>query len=404
MSMKLASPLRRTGLSIGCIVFGLLLSACAESEVLGKIEIGKKVSIWSEVLGEKRTLHIYTPPGYADGWESYPVLYLLDGKGNFHHTTGIVDFMARNELIPKMIVVGVVNTDRTRDLTPSSGDMGGKQTGGGGDNFLKFLSDELIPWVDTEYGTRPYRVLVGHSFGGLFSMHALTTRPDLFQGIIAISPSMYWDDNYPVRAVTDWLNTKPQTDNTVYITMGNEGGETLGGAKKVAEMLASRAPQGMRSKFVHMPLESHGSVPHRSTYDGLEFLFHGWSLQNPLAVYEAGGWEAIEDHYRTIRSQFGYEPHVPKSVRYAVGAAFFAATPARLNDALDFINNPDIESYDLQPMTFHYIAGEFAKRGDAEGMKRSYQLCLERFPSNEIARMKLKDLGVELPPSPQPEQ
>ncbi len=109
-----------------------------------------------------------------------------------------------------MILVAVGNTDRTRDLTPSAGEIGGEDAGGGGDEFLEFLADELAPWVEKKFRTRPSRVLVGHSFGGLFGVHALITRPDFYQGIIAISPSMLGDDQHTVGEVEKWLKKDPK--------------------------------------------------------------------------------------------------------------------------------------------------------------------------------------------------
>ncbi|TFH66787.1 MAG: alpha/beta hydrolase [Gemmatimonadales bacterium] len=96
-----------------------------------------------------------------------------------------------------MIVVAIPNTgDRTRDLTPASETEHagtGFPTAGGADRFLGFLADELIPHIDSTYRTETFRVLVGHSIGGLFATHALLTRPDLFRGYVAISPILWWN-------------------------------------------------------------------------------------------------------------------------------------------------------------------------------------------------------------------
>ena len=222
------------------------------------IVIGQRRQLHSELLDEDRKLHVFTPNGYEDkNEESYPVLYLLDGPHHFHHTTGLVQFLADNDRIPEMIVVAIGNTNRTRDLTPSAGEMGGKTHGGGGDRFLEFLTTELAPWVEKEYRTKPYRVLIGHSFGGLFGIHALITRPDFYGGIIAISPSLQWDDQHTVAAVEKWLETKPDLDASIYMTVGSEGGGLLGGTMKVSGMLSAKAPKGLRWEFQHLPKESH---------------------------------------------------------------------------------------------------------------------------------------------------
>jgi hypothetical protein len=98
-----------------------------------------------------------------------------------------------------MIVIAVLNTDRNRDLTPSRDTTevrmgrGADNHSGGGERFLSFLSDDLIPHIDSLYPTTPYRVFIGHSLGGLMVMQALVNHNRLFNGYIAIDPSMWWD-------------------------------------------------------------------------------------------------------------------------------------------------------------------------------------------------------------------
>ena len=100
-------------------------------------------------------------------------------------------------------MVAVPNTDRTRDFTPThslrrrEGDDDDPclKNSGGGDAFLRFLKEELIPEIDRTYRTKPYRIIVGHSFGALLALHALQSEPDVFQGYIAIDPSVFWDDD-----------------------------------------------------------------------------------------------------------------------------------------------------------------------------------------------------------------
>ena len=148
-------------------------------------------------MNERRPLFISKPAGYEQGTERYPVLYLLDGETHFHHATGIARFLAESGRIPALLVVGVASTNRNRDLTPPSqagNDLRFSPGGGGADAFLRFLSEELIPYVEANYRTRSYRILVGHSFGGLFAVYALTTRPRVFNAYIAISPSLHWNN------------------------------------------------------------------------------------------------------------------------------------------------------------------------------------------------------------------
>lgn len=134
---------------------------------------------------------VYLPNNYESSEAAYPVLYLLDARTRFHHTTGSVASLARIVHIPEMIVVAVVNTQRTRDLTPpwkseeKPEDRASViEAGGDADNFLRFLGEELVPHVDSSYRTNSFRILVGHSFGGLFAVHAFVSEPDLFDAFL----------------------------------------------------------------------------------------------------------------------------------------------------------------------------------------------------------------------------
>src|SRR5690349_23219564 len=174
----------------------------------------KKFSIKSTVLGEDRVILVRTPPGYETNNVKYPVLYMTDGDAHMGHTASTIDFLMRNGRISDLIVVGVMNTDRTRDLTPAKSSAktpnGELQfpTSGGADNFLKFFETELIPAIERDYRVQPYRIFAGHSLGGLFVIHALMTKPGLFNSYIAVSPSLQWKNGEALKRVTDFLSSR----------------------------------------------------------------------------------------------------------------------------------------------------------------------------------------------------
>src|SRR6185369_17232685 len=125
----------------------------------------RKLVLKSAVLGEERTVLIRTPVGYETNKVRYPVLYMTDGDAHIDHTSSTIDFLMRNGRVSDLIVVGVTNTDRTRDLTPaksSAKNAAGElqfPTSGGSDNFLKFFETELIPQIEKQYRVQPYRIL-----------------------------------------------------------------------------------------------------------------------------------------------------------------------------------------------------------------------------------------------------
>src|SRR5882762_3087948 len=166
----------------------------------------QRLTLHSAVLNEDRTIWVRTPRGYEQGTTAYSVLYLMDGPGHINEIGSTIDFLVDNNRMPPLIVVGIANTDRVRDLTPTHADIKNPDgtvtafpTSGGADRFLDFIQTELIPEIEKRYRTAPYRIFAGHSFGGLLAIHALITRPDLFNAYIAVSPSLQWDDGHTLR-------------------------------------------------------------------------------------------------------------------------------------------------------------------------------------------------------------
>ncbi|MEP7124319.1 MAG: alpha/beta hydrolase-fold protein [Byssovorax sp.] len=266
------------------------------------IVIGERQTFHSSILGEDRTILVHTPASYKKGKAAYPVLYLLDGDENFHHTTGITAFLSERGRAPEMIVIGVASTadGRERDLTPTV--LKDHPGGGGAGKFLSFLKDELRPHVEGAYRTQPFRILVGHSHGALFALHALTTAPDTFNAYIAMSPSLPWDDETLLHGAEKAFASHPDLQAFLYLTTGNEGGKMLEDVTSFAAILKARAPKGLEWSFKHMDQETHMSLPHRSTYDGLELLFKGWEAPAEIATAKA-----LEAHYEGLSKKLHFE-------------------------------------------------------------------------------------------------
>ena len=150
----------------------------------------KKDSLQSDILKQKRLISIFFPDGYDAKDAKFPVIYVLDADGRDQHIVPTARFLFVNNKMPKAIIVGVFNIDRNHDFLPESSDK--PPMGGGADNFLQFFKKELIPFIDQKCKTTHFNVLVGHSFGGLFAMHALINDPDVFDAYIAIDPSFWY--------------------------------------------------------------------------------------------------------------------------------------------------------------------------------------------------------------------
>lgn len=385
------------------LLFGLIVVFAQEiraQEEEAFLSLGETHEIYSNVLDESREIIIGLPSGYKNSEETYPVIYLLDGPGHFHHTTGTARFLSGNGRMPGVIVVAITNTDRTRDLTPPThvDSLGTFPTSGGADNFLEFISEELKPYVEEKFRTRPYSILIGHSFGGLLANHALVHRPDIFNAYVSISPSLWWDEQRLVAQADSAFNHADSLVGDFYMTMGNEGDEMLGGALKFAGVLEGKAPDSFRWEFKRMEEEDHGSVPHRSTYYGLEKIFEGWHLHNPVSLYENGGLMAIDRYFERASKRFGYERSASGQILNQIGNKALEEKNATEADAIF----SRIVVKEPNSAAGHYgLAEAHALMGHKEVAIEHYKHALSRDPKNKNAREKLTEYGVDLSDYPE---
>ncbi|MCX6583327.1 MAG: alpha/beta hydrolase-fold protein [Candidatus Aminicenantes bacterium] len=268
------------------------------------LEIGKLLTIDSKILGEKRPILVYIPDDYASSGPSYPVLYLLDGDSHFHHATGIVDFLSKLDRMPRMIVVGIPNIDRNRDFLPTRVDDFPPVAGA--DKFLAFIREELTPFMDKHYRTVPYRIICGHSYGGLFGIYSLVNSPGLFQAHIIISPSAYWDDFSMLKKTGELFKQTPGLKGFFYVTAAGADKDAIRFATKdFAGLLEKEAPKGFEWYYRFMEKEDHNSTFHRVFYNALETLYDQWRL----SADQLSGMSLrdIREHYTKLSRKYGYE-------------------------------------------------------------------------------------------------
>jgi len=358
----------------------------ARAEEKEPITIGEKVKIHSRILNEDRQLWIYLPNSYARFQNQYPVLYLLDGGYHFHHVSGIVQFLAANNQIPEMIVVALLNTYRDRDLTPTPVvDLPGS---GGADNFLKFMKDELFPYVEKNYRTQPFRVLVGHSLGGLFACHAGLSQPDLFQALIAISPWLIYDDNNLVKNAPAYIQNLPNEFRFLYLTAGDEK-NIVPAIEKFNQLLNASAPKKYDWKFVAMPDADHGSVVHLSVYHGLERLYADWKLPFDLGKNAV---TTLTQHFGRLSQKLGYEVPIDENFLNRLG---YQILTAKIYDQAIEVFKLNVEKHPESPNVYDSLGEAFETTGQFrlahENYERAVKLGKEtNDPNLEVFQANLK--------------
>ncbi len=253
------------------------------------------VTIHSKILNENRKIYVHCPKlDSADLNERFAVLYLMDGDNHFELLAQYVDYLSRPDVLamPKLIVVGISNTERTRDLTPTSSilDYDGKpdssrffKLSGGNENFLRFIETELMPVIDKNYKTEPYKIFAGHSFGGIASINCMLTHPDMFDAYIAVSPSLWWDNKYLLKVTDEKLKNGSVLNKKLFYSDGNEGGPNSFFHKdllKFNSIIAKKKLKRLDYLYKHYPTETHMTEPIIAYFDALRFIFKDWKKRN----------------------------------------------------------------------------------------------------------------------------
>jgi len=404
-----------------------LLAACqnrdaspSELSNSGQIVIGQMDSLRSEILDETRNIWVHVPDnatGAIYGETSYPVLYLLDGPGHFHAVTGLLNNLGQNGIVPKMVVVAIPNTDRTRDLTPSHvdemfGDSNFVVTSGGGDKFLEFMEKELIPYVEENYPVTGYRTFVGHSFGGLTAMHALFSRAHLFSNYVAIDPSMWWDDWLLVNKADAILEGKSLEGKALFMGVANtmEEGMDIDRVKKdtarssnhirsilsLIEKLEERQSLPLNFAWKYYDDDDHGSVPLITEYDALRFLFPWYRLEGLNKYFEEDAEDdpkeliaTLDEHYVLVSKHFGYAVLPPESEVNSLAYNFMNMDKPSIARALFELN---IKNYPGSANVYDSMGDFYLDQSDTlqamEQFKKAIKLGDSPFTKEKLSQLE----------------
>jgi len=346
--------------------------------------VPQKLSLHSDILNEDRLIWIRTPRGYDQGKSSFPVLYLTDGPDHINEIGSTIDFLVENGRMPPLIVVGIGNTDRTRDLTPThwdqklpDGTVDSNPTSGGGDRFTDFIQKELIPEVEKEYRTARYRIFAGHSYGGLLAIHILITRPEMFNAYIAVSPSLQWNDLRTVRQAKEFFSSHPELNKTLFFSLANEGDtpNPMGdGFQQLQKILKTRAPKNFRWDSARYHDEDHGSTVLRAHYAGLRTVFADWQYQSDPTGLPSGGLDGLEKHYRELSQRYGYSVPVPESLLNDFGSALMGRK--KLDEAIAIFRR-NVELYPGSANVYDCLGAAYENSGKLELAAENFKKAIE---------------------------
>lgn len=395
------------------------------STVQSKISVGEKINLRSEILGETREIYLHRPPGFwgmDEAQENLPLIIVLDAESQFLHTVATVDFLSSaplgNDLIPRSVVVGIPNINRNRDLTPVKGlianDSTTLETSGGGKQFLNFICEELIPHLDSAYGTSGHRTIIGHSLGGLITFEALLRKRDYFTNYLAIDPALGFADGTYLAEILDTLQqadlsnehlfhasavTKPtflteeellQDDSDINTMMGLPN-------RKFAEA-KEESQWTLHSESKHFPDENHFSVPQRASYDALRYFYRYYSFPEMLDYYhpmykdKSDLVDRLKEHYKMLTTKMGCE--VLPMEGYINSFAWGIAPTGRIDLALDLFEY-NIALHPENPMMYNNLAYFHLSRGNKPAAVKAFKRSVQVHAEESILIM-IRDLENEI--------
>ena len=312
-------------------------------------KIGVLDSIYSKSLNEYRKIYVQLPANYnPTSNQKYPVVYVLDGEV-FLPTVHNVHSFYSGGFMPEMVVIGISNANnRMRDLTTSKvTEMYGmpfKQENGEAANFSKFLETELIPFVENKYPTTNFRTLIGHSYGGLFTIYTLINHPHLFSNYLAIDPSLDWDHQKLLSQAKEKLKSQNYKRKSLFMSLGKQlhmqnpkvtienvmkdtSDFTLFARSNItfSSMVKQNKNNGLAFKWKFCPNDVHGTISFPSIMDGLIFDFEWFQMEhtdkfNSPDTSKEELSTIIKNRANKLKNYFGYAvPPYPQDLLNVLG-------------------------------------------------------------------------------------
>lgn len=369
-----------------------------KSQDIGQIVIGTKHSVRSNILNEDREYWISLPDSYNEkesSYKRYPVLIVLDGNLHFKSIVGMVNYMSsdayRSWKIPEMIVVAIQNVDRRRDYTPDKVITVRENNTGGGDSFLGFLEDELLPELDHKFRTTPYRILYGHSLGGLFASHAYMKKKTLFNSFIAVDPSFGTWDSETMDKKLDYL-TEQSFERFIYIASANWGKRNIRNRDRHVrfyESLNSKCIGELPAKLEYFDNEDHNSVPIIAFHNGISAIFEGYGI----SYRDVERKEQLTQHFQALSKRLSWDFTPPEYLVNQLGYRMIqSGNDKDKSKALEFFTL-NVENYPESSNSYDSLGEAYEALGNTKRAIENYKKSLELNPDNEHARMKIEDLN-----------
>lgn len=218
----------------------------------------------SKEVGEIRTINVWLPPNYAEIKDSLCVFYMPDGgiSEDFPHIANTISELVASKKIKPIILVGIENTQRRRDLTPPTNIKEDKKIApivGESAKFRAFIKNELIPEINKRYRTTPEKGILGESLAGLFVVETLMLHPEMFDFYVAFDPSIWWNGSHLVKTAKENLG-KFTPDKKKFWFAGSDAKDIYKNTRDLEKILKTENLSNLTWKYSDEPKEQHQTI------------------------------------------------------------------------------------------------------------------------------------------------
>jgi len=401
------------------LLFQQMLNAQTKQQFLSRVGIVD--SLYSNTLNEYREIYIQLPESYKpNSNQKYPTAYILDGENLLPIANNVQNFYSGG-FMPEMILVGISNAkNRTRDLTTSSikkmNDSPFNQENGKADNFLKFIKKELIPYVESKYPVTNYRTLIGHSYGGLFTIYTLINKPELFANYLAIDPSLDWDNQKLLKQAKAVLQTKDYKGKSLYISLSGQLDRqnskvtinnvmqdtskfTLFSRSNImfSNLVKQNKQNGLFYKWQFYPNELHGTIPLPSIKDGLLTLFDWFQMKNTDKINDPATsieklLSIIKYREKKLLNHFGYQ--VPPYPEFLLNMSGYMNLDMQQPKKSKMYFEQAIKYYPKSANAYDSMADYYERQNDfvnaLKSITKAYKLNSSNYYKKRIEKLKTK--------------
>ncbi len=217
--MKIFGVMFNGKYTLGCIVGIVLMLGSCEKEEFDPL-LTHEFTIQSSDNGALYNIHVGLPANYNPGVEKYSSIYVLDGEENFDFVSNQCKKISDKLAVQNVVIISIgYGRDRSIDYTPTEVSA----VTGGGPQFLKFIESQLIPVIEENISVdtaRSSRVILGHSYGGLFGAYAFGAHNKVFGNYILLSPSLWFDDLVSLQFEKDHRAENMDRPQLVFMGIG----------------------------------------------------------------------------------------------------------------------------------------------------------------------------------------